>query len=816
MATVPKEIVAGNTSYAHFPERHHDAYAPVAMLPDPPPHHTWRYCVAKAQGNTVYFSNKATGASIWVLPDLAPTEGATVVMKTIGTVDSALKRAQKGAGVVAENPAVGDTGTEGVVRSSTDGPPTKAQPPLTSGDATGPSIEVTPTVAAAGAGDATRKSIQEKLQESIRQRLAARGIQPASTIPTAPAPTGESTTPPTADAPPASAAPTTPTDSAAPSASRVSSTSPSGGGVRDRIAQWRASKGGPKTSRSTTPQHSTTPVSDSPARENSTHTSQSFVVSRVEQDAAAAGDPSPTRPMHRPTPHRSQQQHADPSPVVDAVQQDLYEEKRRQMLEADAALQHEKASLLRAERVAVERAQLAAEMRAREEENYARIVSERRRLEEERLLIDVRERERAMERIAKEEIELARREAAHAVDAFALADEEAKRREEAAKMRAATFSEAIAKSLLDHVAPRATEHKRRRDDAAAHHHASSSSSSDEGDPLHADHRYAAIREPSNDIPKKRNVGTIQYTPQLKYMGHIGGGPLPSERHAAASPSTSLLANRSTNKALLQASADQRQHQLLSAERHGTGTYLYDDVGSVRYDGHWKRDKKHGQGDMSTPTAVYEGRWRDDKIHGKGMLQTKNIKASMMAREGAAHGNAIIQAANGASYIGVVDANKITSPGALALGNGDHVEWKWTDPHARGTGECRIQFHSGDSYVGGVEHFLLHGKGAYLSAEGDEYIGDFAKGVMAGVGFFRFANGNTYEGTMRNGLFHGQGVYYSVDAYVYQGEWDEGAMHGRGRVMYRNGDVWEGMFERDARREGTYVASSVFQLPLPPS
>ncbi|CUG68546.1 Hypothetical protein, putative [Bodo saltans] len=858
MATVPKEIVAGNTTYGHFPERHHDAYAPTSMLPpiatgDPPPTHTWRYCVAKAQGNTVYFSNKATGAVVWVLPDLAPIDGSIVVMKTVGTVDSALRRAQRHAGVALS--AAGTSAAAADPGNSSTASSVEAPPPAT---ATVPAAQPTAAAATSSVESPTSitsglKSIQDKLQESIRQRLAARGIQrstsPSTTIIGTSVPTTVVDTPAaTAVSPPqpqpahgtAAAAlphdtpPPIVTDTAAPSSAIVSSTSPGGGGVRDRIAQWRAGKGGPRMSRSTTPQQSITPVSESPSGGRTRESSQqpSLVVARVERDAAeepTGDDPSPKKPLHRPTPQRSSmsgaKQETSSQQETDTMQRDVYEEKRRQMLMADEALQREKAELLRTERLAVERAQLAAETRAREEENYARIVSERRRMEEERLALEQRDRQRVMDMIARAEVDRMREAAAHAVDAFALADEDAKKREEAARNRATSFAEAITQSLIDDVAQdRRQQHKSAAGQQQAHHqHAarSSSSSSDEGAPLDAQHRYTiAGLNSSSSVHPTKSVATIQYTPQLKYMGHIGGGPTVTAAARGAAYANALgtsasLSNRSTNKALLQTSTDQRQHNQLTLQRSGVGTYVYDaPQNTVRYDGKWKHDKKHGQGDMSTSNVVYEGRWRDDKIHGKGMLQTKNIKASLTTRDGAAHGNAIVQTTSGSSFMGRIEKNVVSSPGALSLGNGDHVEWKWADPRARGTGECRIQFHNGDSYVGSVDQYLLHGKGAYLSMDGDEYIGDFTRGAMEGAsGFFRFANGNTYEGGMSSGLFHGIGVYYSVNEYVYEGEWVEGQMHGKGRVTYKNGDVWEGSFDHDARRQGRYVASTAFQLPL---
>eukprot|EP00758_Cryptobia_borreli_P018410 Tbor_TRINITY_DN6832_c0_g1::TRINITY_DN6832_c0_g1_i1::g.7513::m.7513 len=87
---IPAKIICGGTTYVHFADGDSDYYtiedssyrealktsngssSKLMQLLDPV--NVYKYCVAKNHNNTVYFSNKSTIQSVWVLPDLSSNE----------------------------------------------------------------------------------------------------------------------------------------------------------------------------------------------------------------------------------------------------------------------------------------------------------------------------------------------------------------------------------------------------------------------------------------------------------------------------------------------------------------------------------------------------------------------------------------------------------------------------------------------------------------------------------------------------------------------------------------------------------------------
>ena len=124
-------------------------------------------------------------------------------------------------------------------------------------------------------------------------------------------------------------------------------------------------------------------------------------------------------------------------------------------------------------------------------------------------------------------------------------------------------------------------------------------------------------------------------------------------------------------------------------------------------------------------------WRNDKPHGRGMLQTKSMKASVEVVQGVAQGAVIAQLSTGDTIVGKVANNTVTAPAAVQLATGDQVEWYHRPTSIEDCVDARVQFANGDAYVGGIRRNRLHGKGAFLFAEGDEYVGDYVDGVMQG-------------------------------------------------------------------------------------
>ncbi|AIN97969.1 hypothetical protein LPMP_204760 [Leishmania panamensis] len=203
------------------------------------------------------------------------------------------------------------------------------------------------------------------------------------------------------------------------------------------------------------------------------------------------------------------------------------------------------------------------------------------------------------------------------------------------------------------------------------------------------------------------------------------------------------------------------------------------------------------------------------------------------------GNAVVELDNKALFVGALKEGRVRAPYILQLGQGDYIEWigasachkgharvpdgtsgellKHTPAHLAsssssvsalkvGTGECRIRFRNGDTYVGHVCNFQLHGFGYYRFAEdGHSYTGHFEGGWPHGKGLLIFANSDVYRGGFAKGLFNGHGTYAShAEQYVYEGDWIAGKMNGEGSLAFANGDVWKGTFKDDNRVAGAYT------------
>jgi hypothetical protein len=213
-----------------------------------------------------------------------------------------------------------------------------------------------------------------------------------------------------------------------------------------------------------------------------------------------------------------------------------------------------------------------------------------------------------------------------------------------------------------------------------------------------------------------------------------------------------------------------------------------------------------------------------------------------------NGNAVVELHNGSLFVGALRDSRVGAPYVLQLGEGDYIEWLGPPtsrsttaeespqkPHGgppsgasqskkaisssslfsasarrenpAGSGEGRIRFRNGDTYVGHVRDFQLHGMGYYrVAADGQSYTGVFQHGLPHGDGLMIFANGDLYKGQFVKGLFHGVGSYSSkAGGYVYEGGWVDGVMAGEGTLSYANGDVWRGVFRDNARVSGAYTA-----------
>ncbi len=137
-------------------------------------------------------------------------------------------------------------------------------------------------------------------------------------------------------------------------------------------------------------------------------------------------------------------------------------------------------------------------------------------------------------------------------------------------------------------------------------------------------------------------------------------------------------------------------------RYSTGTYYYSN--GDRYEGQWRRSRRHGQGTYYFSNGDrYEGEWFVGEREGQGTFYYSN----------------------GVRYEG---------------------EWKDGKQHGQGT-----SYHSnGDRYEGEFRNDRRHGRGTYYYSDGDRFEGDWKYGKQHGQGTYYFANGDHFKGEWVDG------------------------------------------------------------------
>lgn len=100
----------------------------------------------------------------------------------------------------------------------------------------------------------------------------------------------------------------------------------------------------------------------------------------------------------------------------------------------------------------------------------------------------------------------------------------------------------------------------------------------------------------------------------------------------------------------------------------------------------------------------------------------------------------------------------------------------------------------------TEGNCYEGNGTYLFENGDQYKGQWKKGLPFGYGVYEFTSGDVYKGAWKDGQMEGRGTYTYNNGDKYIGEWKAGKMNGRGHFHWSlPGDlmtnaVYEGYFK----------------------
>ncbi|XP_053546327.1 MORN repeat-containing protein 1 [Bombina bombina] len=182
-------------------------------------------------------------------------------------------------------------------------------------------------------------------------------------------------------------------------------------------------------------------------------------------------------------------------------------------------------------------------------------------------------------------------------------------------------------------------------------------------------------------------------------------------------------------------------------RHGYGLYVYGNT-FFRYEGEWRRGKKHGQGKLFFKDgSYYEGDFMDGEITGNGL------------RYWASSGN---------TYSGEFENGELHGHGVM-------------------------QYKNGGTYEGEFVFGIREGHGLLVDQEGQKYSGAFHKNKKNGDGHLTFKNGDHYEGGWVLDQRQGHGVMHFVDGTIYEGQWRNDVFNGQGTMIHYSGIIYDGLW-----------------------
>ncbi|CAG9310261.1 unnamed protein product [Blepharisma stoltei] len=135
--------------------------------------------------------------------------------------------------------------------------------------------------------------------------------------------------------------------------------------------------------------------------------------------------------------------------------------------------------------------------------------------------------------------------------------------------------------------------------------------------------------------------------------------------------------------------------------------------------------------------------------------------------------------------------------AYIFNNNTIYSGQWNDKgekHGKGIEVCA----DGSKYEGHFKYNKRFWNGRLITAEGDVYQGEWAKGRIY-RGFLQRIDGTKVTCTFKNGLLHGEGIEES-DGWYYKGNYKYGLRHGKGMMCLKNWDFYEGDFKNN-NKEG---------------
>ncbi len=213
-----------------------------------------------------------------------------------------------------------------------------------------------------------------------------------------------------------------------------------------------------------------------------------------------------------------------------------------------------------------------------------------------------------------------------------------------------------------------------------------------------------------------------------------------------------------------------------------GTHTW--AGGEKYVGEWKDGKRRGEGINTFANGrVQEGFWIDDKFVKPEKINLPSQQIDLSGNEERHRLEPVQNTYSNLPPCPKIDYSMKTDIERLAKWNncwgrykvefiegfkGVVMEGEWRDSRLNGRGAFILA--DGNKFVGQLKDNSRHGEGTYISANGDKYVGEWKDDKTHGQGTSTFADGNKYVGEFKDGKYHGQGTFTYGDGRVQEGIW----------------------------------------------
>ena len=173
------------------------------------------------------------------------------------------------------------------------------------------------------------------------------------------------------------------------------------------------------------------------------------------------------------------------------------------------------------------------------------------------------------------------------------------------------------------------------------------------------------------------------------------------------------------------------------------------------------------------------------------LADGSVYAGAIDDKGMLSGNGRLDWENGRSYVGDFKQGLFNGQGIYVGATGLTVAGQFEDGLL--SGFARIDHPNGTSYQGELQRDLMHGRGKLQLANGNSWEGDFSEDQITGSGTWSQKDGTVYIGQMLAGEFHGRGEITDPNNNRYVGQFRDGKRHGQGIFSAADGTQYSGDF-----------------------